>query len=168
MESVGIAGSKWNVFIKGVKNLLGAFVGLAESWYRGIPACEVPAEQTSPLQNQIPFLAPWILQRGEVREAQGDLALHGNKVSLLSAALTFALLFPFRGPWGSLRVGYCCCYGFQSSSFLQMCLQKHLYSCFLCLEENCRSMVWWLQNCIKADLDMSPIYGEEPCKHPYL
>lgn len=33
-----------------------------------------------------------------MREAQGDLALHGNKVSLLSAALTFALLFPFRGP----------------------------------------------------------------------
>lgn len=55
------------------------------------------AEQTSSLQNQIPFLAPQILPRGEVCEAQGDLALHGNKVSLLSDILIFALLLPFSG-----------------------------------------------------------------------
>lgn len=31
-------------------------------------------------------------------EAQGHLALHGNKVSLLSDALMFVFLLPFCGP----------------------------------------------------------------------
>lgn len=73
------------------------FVGLGESGHWGVPACEGQAEQASPLQNQIPFLAPWILPRGEVCEAQADLALHGNKVSLLSDTLIFAPFLPFYG-----------------------------------------------------------------------
>lgn len=94
MESMGVAGSKECAFTKTDLLLL---VGIAESWVRGIPALKEQREQPSPLQNQILLLAPWILRRGEVCEAQGHLALHGNKVSLLSHAFLFLFSWPSVG-----------------------------------------------------------------------
>lgn len=162
MESIGIAGSKWSVFIKGVTFLLGAFVGLAESWDRGIPACEVQAEQTSPLQNQILFLAPWMLPRWEVCETQGDLALHGNKVSLLSETCNICSSFAF--PWAP-RVTACCLL------LLLWLSEQHLPADLLAEASTQLLFISWLkpcicgvvtvQNCSKADLShVSSILGE--------
>lgn len=131
--------------------LLVASVGFTESWVRGIPACEEQAGQASPLQNQIPLLAPWVLPRGEMCEAQGHLALHGNKVSLLSDALMFVFLLPFCGLWGSSLVYYCC-YGSQNSSVLKTCLQKHLHGGFLSRVKLCICGLATVQNSVEAHL----------------
>lgn len=167
MESFGVAGSKWSVFTKGVTFLLGAFVGVAENWDWGIPACEVQAEQTSPLQNQIPFLAPWILPRGEVCEAQGHLALHGNKVSFLSNMLIFAPLLPFHVPYGSLHVYYC---SFQSSSSCRGACRSIYAVAFYVLNKTVKSVSFW-QCRIVSKADLSHVSSEEPYKQhliPYL
>lgn len=46
------------MFVRGVKLLPGASIGLAESGDRGIAAREMQAEQTSALQSQVPVPAP--------------------------------------------------------------------------------------------------------------
>lgn len=106
------------------------FLGLAESGHRGIPACEAQAEQASPLQNQILFLAPWMLPRGEVCETQADLAVHGNKVNLLSDTLIFAFVSLFMG----FACGWLQLVWLLDQQFQQMC-RKNLHSCFYVLNK---------------------------------
>lgn len=71
-------------------------------------------------------------------EAQADLALHGNKVSLPSDTSVFAPLLPFYGFCILLITA-----GVAFRATVPADVQKAFTQLLLCLEQNCGSVAYW-------------------------